>query len=237
MAERAVEGKEPGDPSLAIQTSLHTLVQGQVESISAFHTWLNNHVPEAPDCQEVASAIREHLASHKALVLGAEQRLAWPTASPSCWGPIRCRHASPDGPAFSITGPAPGDRFEVSAAGHAEAAASLEKFVSYISKMVSDTPASWPRMNEWPWLTPSDKSENLAAGEAQIRRLIDIISELEELQLGSVSYSEFKPVASASARARLAPSLLHTPPPPLEHSSVRGPISFYPFTLQSASPC
>jgi len=136
MAETTGRGKRRRAPSLAIETNLYALLQSQAESITAVQGWLDGHqVAAAPNCEEITAKIREHLATHNGMVVDAKQTHAWPTSSPSCWGPVRCIRADGDGLVFSITGPAQGDRFEITAASAAETA-SLERFVSCFSEMV-----------------------------------------------------------------------------------------------------
>lgn len=136
MAETTGRGKRRRAPSLDIETNLYALLQSQAESITAVQGWLDGQqVAAAPNCEEITAKIRENLATHNGLVVGAKQTHAWPTSSPSCWGPVRCTRADGDGLVFSITGPAQGDRFEITAASAAEAA-SVEKFISCFTEMV-----------------------------------------------------------------------------------------------------
>lgn len=135
MAEPNGRAKRARAPSLAVDTSLNTLLQCQTQSITALHGWLDDRQADT-NCGEIVSTIKEHLSAHKELVLGARQTSSWPTSSPSCWGPVRCSRASPDSPIFSITGPSREDSFEVTAATLSEAP-SVEKFVDCLSEMVS----------------------------------------------------------------------------------------------------
>lgn len=136
MTEPIITGKRPRATSLAAKASLDTLLQGQTESIAAVQGWLDAQETAAGSSYaEIASLIREHLASHGALVDGAKQTQVWPTSSPSCWGPVRCSNASLGGTVLSVTGPAPEDHVKVTVSNAGEVA-SLEKFVGHLSKMV-----------------------------------------------------------------------------------------------------
>lgn len=136
MAEPTSRGKRRRAPSLAIETNLYSLLQGQTESITAVQGWLDSQQSTAaPNCVDITSRIRKHLAAYSGLVLGAKQTHTWPTPTPSYWGPVQCSRAGTDGLLFSITGPAQGDRLEITTASLVEAA-SLEKFLGYLSEMV-----------------------------------------------------------------------------------------------------